>query len=176
MPKLTPPVNKEDHIQGSPTARTTLVEYGDFQCPYCGLAYPVIKNLQKEFGKKLRLVFRHFPLSNSHPMALSAAIASEAAARQERFWEMHDMIYEQQAILSPYAFIEFATELGLNMAQFKMDLQDKTLAETVESHFESGVRSGVNATPSFYINGYKYNGGYDYDSLYIAIEESLQLA
>ncbi|HKB43034.1 MAG TPA: DsbA family protein [Chitinophagaceae bacterium] len=176
MPKLTQPINKDDHIQGPANARITLVEYGDFQCPYCGMAYPIIKNIQAEFGKKLRFVFRHFPLPDAHPMALPAAIASEAAARQQRFWEMHDMIYERQSALSSYAFAEFATELDLNITQFKMDLQDEILAEIVESHFESGIRSGVNGTPSFYINGYKYNGSNDYDSLYIAIEESMQLA
>ncbi len=163
MPKLTQPINKDDHIQGPANARITLVEYGDFQCPYCGMAYPIIKNIQAEFGKKLRFVFRHFPLPDAHPMALPAAIASEAAARQQRFWEMHDMIYERQSALSSYAFAEFATELDLNI-------------KIVESHFESGIRSGVNGTPSFYINGYKYNGSNDYDSLYIAIEESMQLA
>jgi len=176
MPKLTPPVNKDDHIQGSPNARITLVEYGDFQCPNCGMAYPIIKNIQAEFGKTLRFVYRHFPLTNAHPMALPAAIASEAAARQQRFWDMHDMIFEQQRALNSYAFLAFAMELGLNITEFKMDLQDELLKEMVESHFESGVRSGVNGTPSFYINGHKYSGSYDHDSLYTAIEENMQPA
>ena len=109
-------------------------------------------------------------------MALPAAIASEAAARQQRFWDMHDMIFEHQPALNSYGLIAFAMELDLNITQFRMDLQDELLKEIVESHFESGIRSGVNGTPSFYINGHKYNGSYDHDSLYAAIEENMQPA
>jgi protein-disulfide isomerase len=119
------------------------------------------------------IVYRHFPLSEIHPYAFPAAIAAEAAARQRHFWAMHDMIFENQSVLSEYALIEFATTLRLNMTTFKADLQDPALAEKVESHFESGVRSGVNGTPSFFINGFKYNGGYDFDSLSRAIQMSM---
>jgi len=170
MPKLTPPVNKMDHIDGLPGASIELVEYGDYQCPHCAAAHPVVKEIKNAFGKDLKFVFRHFPLSTVHPMALPAAIAAEAADRQQRFWLMHDLIYENQEQLSEYALLEYAKALRLNMATFRMDLQDASLAEKVESHFESGVRSGVNGTPSFFINGYKYNGTYDYDSLFGAIE------
>lgn len=173
MAKLTPPVNKDDHIQGSPNAIITLVEYGDYQCAHCGAAYPVVKALQKELGKKLSFVFRNFPLSNIHKLALPAAIAAEAADRQRKFWEMHDIIYERQSELSEYALLEFAKEIRLDLSQFKRDLPDRSLVEKIESHFESGVRSGVNGTPSFFINGHKYNGSYDFVSLYGVLEGSL---
>ena len=168
--KLTPPVSKSDHLLGSPDALMDLVEYGDYQCPHCGLAYPMVKKIRKTFGKKLRFVYRHFPLSNVHEYALPAALAAEAANNQQRFWEMHDMIYEHQQQLNGYALLDFALELQLNMALFKMDFEDPILAEKVERDFESGVRSGVNGTPSFFITGYKYNGAYDYQSLSAAIE------
>jgi protein-disulfide isomerase len=168
--KLTPPVSKSDHLLGSPDALIELVEYGDYQCPHCGLAHPILKKIRKTFGKKLRFAFRHFPLSNVHEYALPAALAAEAADKQQRFWEMHDMIYEHQQQLNGYALLDFALDLRLNIPLFKMDIQDPLLAEKVERDFESGVRSGVNGTPSFFINGYKYNGAYDYPSLTAAIQ------
>ena len=113
--KLTPPVSKSDHLLGSPDALMELVEYGDYQCPHCGLAHPMVKNIRKTFGKKLRFVFRHFPLSNVHEYALPAALAAEAAGKQQRFWEMHDMIYEHQHQLNGYALLDFALELRLNI-------------------------------------------------------------
>lgn len=174
MPKLTPPVSNNDHIQGSPDAPITLVEYGDFQCPHCGHAYPMIKDIQKAFGKKLRLVFRHFPLTNVHEYAFAAAVASEAADKQNKFWLMHDIIFENQAALNEHAWLNFAKTLKLNIPAFKVDLQDETLSARVESDFESGVRSGVNGTPSFYINGHKYEGDYDFESLTKAIESQIE--
>ena len=169
MAKLTPPVNNEDHAQGAPDAPVTLVEYGDFQCPHCGAAHPILKQLQQMHGENLRLIFRHFPLSNSHPMAIPAAMAAEAAAKQNKFWEMHDMIFEHQNQLSPEALLKFADKLKLNMKAFEADSEDVSLAEKIDASFESGVRSGVNGTPSFFINGTKYNGGYDAASLSEAI-------
>jgi protein-disulfide isomerase len=170
MAKLTPPVNKNDHVQGSAYAAILLVEYGDYQCPHCGAAHPVVKEIQKRLGKNLSFVFRNFPLSNIHELAIPAAKAAEAAGRQNRFWQMHDMIYEHQIQLSEYALLKFAEGLRLNNIQFKRDFADKSLLEKIESDFESGMRSGVNGTPSFFINSYKYNGGYDFASLYGALE------
>ena len=170
MPRLTPPVNKNDHILGPGDGSLELVEYGDYQCPHCGAAHPVVKQIQHAFGKELTFVFRHFPLSNVHEYALPAAITAEAAARQNKFWQMHDTIFENQALLNDHAFIEFAQAIGLNISKFKMDVLDETLAEKVESHFESGVRSGVNGTPSFFINGHKYNGSYDFASMVTALQ------
>ena len=171
MSILTPPVNENDHVRGLPNARITLVEYGDFQCTTCASAYPEVREVQKVLGKELRFVFRHFPMSNIHELAFSAAVAAEAAGRQNKFWQMHDMIFERQILLSEYALLEFAEDLGLNMKTFRNDLEDNSLAEKVEYDFESGVMSGVNGTPSFYINGYKYNGPPDYSSLLNAIIE-----
>jgi protein-disulfide isomerase len=165
MPKLTPPVNKNDHIHGPVNASLELVEYGDYQCPHCGAAHPVVRQIQKKFGRHLKFVFRHFPLSNVHEYALPAAIAAEAAARQDKFWQMHDIIFENQSLLSDQAFIEFALAIGLNIPAFRMDVMDEALAEKIETNFESGVRSGVNGTPSFFINGMKYNGSFDYAPL-----------
>jgi protein-disulfide isomerase len=151
-----------------------LVEFGDYQCPHCAAAQPVIREIKKKFGRDLKFVFRHFPLSNAHPLALPAAIAAEAAARQKKFWPMHELIFENQAVLSEYALLEIAKELGLNMTQFKMDLQDASIPEKIEQHFESGVRSGVNGTPTFFINGVRHSGGYDYASLFRGIEMAMQ--
>jgi len=173
MSKLTPPVSKTDHSQGPIDALLELVEYGDFECPHCGAAYPIIKEIQREFSKKLRFIFRHFPITNAHPHAFSAAVASEAAGRQRKFWEMHDIIYEHQAELSDSSYLAFANVLGLSLTLFEQDLQDEELANKVESDFESGIRSGVNGTPSFYINGQKYQGSYDYDSMSNAIESRI---
>lgn len=173
MSKLTPPLNQQDHAQGNPDAIVTLVEYGDYQCPHCGRAYPIVKQLQKAFGRQLLFAFRHFPLSNVHEYAIPAAIAAEAAGRQDRFWEMHDMIFERQDELNDKALLKFAAALKLDLPQFKDDLPDPELADKVESNFESGVRSGVNGTPSFFINGFKYNGGFDYASLKDAIEDEM---
>lgn len=174
MAKLTPSVNKNDHIQGPPEGIVTLVEYGDYQCPHCGAAFPVVKQIQKAFAKNLRFAFRHFPLSNVHEYAFPAALAAEAAGRQGKFWEMHDMLFEQQSFLNEYALLEFAQEVGLKIPAFKMDLQDPELSEKIEADFESGVRSGVNGTPSFFINGYKYSASFDYATLAWAIEEKIR--
>lgn len=156
---LKPSVSKNDHIQGNPNAGLVIVEYGDYQCPYCGAAYPVLKELMKEFGNGIGFVFRNFPLSEMHPYAKPAAMAAEAANRQGKFWEMHDAIYEHQQNLSESFLMEVAEKLHLDMEQFKADLQSRELAEKIDSDFESGVISGVNGTPSFFVNGKKFNGG-----------------
>jgi len=173
MSQLTPAVNKNDHAEGTPDAALTFTEYGDFECPHCGAAYPVVKKLQKHFGPQLRLVFRHFPLSNAHPHAFAAAVAAEAAGRQGQFWAMHDVLFENQEQLNDRAFYAFAKSLGLDAGRFAEDMQDPALAEKVEADFESGMRSGVNGTPTFFLGRSRYNGGYDYASLRQAIEEEL---
>ncbi|WP_312900621.1 DsbA family protein [Chryseobacterium taichungense] len=156
---LKPSVNSNDHIQGNANAELVIVEYGDYQCPYCGAAYPVLKELMKEFGNQVQFVFRNFPLSEMHQYARPAALAAEAANVQGKFWEMHDAIYENQQQLNENLLTEIAEKLSLNMPQFKEDLQSSKLAEKVDSDFESGVISGVNGTPSFFVNGKKFNGG-----------------
>lgn len=156
---LKPIVNKNDHAQGNLNSDLVIVEYGDYQCPYCGAAYPVLKALIKEFGGQVKFVFRNFPLSKIHQYAKPAAIAAEAANLQEKFWEMHDAIYENQQNLNELYLFELAEKIGLDISQFKDDIQKAELEEKVDSDFESGVMSGVNGTPSFFINETKFNGG-----------------
>ena len=161
MSKLKPAVNSKDHAQGAANASVELVEYGDYQCPHCGRAYPIIKSIQKKMGGDLKFVFRNFPLAQIHPHAVKAAIAAEAAALQDKFWEMHDYIFEHQSRLNDASLINYAGHLQLNIEQFESDFSKEELAQKVDDDFESGVRSGVNGTPSFFINGEKYNGSWE---------------
>jgi protein-disulfide isomerase len=149
----------------------TLVEYGDYECPYCGEAYPIVKALQKHFKNQLRLVFRNFPLSQAHPHATHAALAAEAAAAQGKFWEMHDQLYENQSALEDEDLAGYAEALGLDRALFAQQRADAHIATRVREDFLSGVKSGVNGTPTFFINGMRYDGSYDLASLTAAIEE-----
>jgi protein-disulfide isomerase len=169
-PRLTIPVGPDDHIRGGPeTAPLTLVEYGDFECPYCGAAYPIVKEVERILGDELRSVFRNFPLGDMHPHAVGAAEAAESAAAQGRFWEMHDRLYEHQDRETTEDLIEHARVLGLDVERFKSDLQEHTYEPRIQEDFLSGVRSGVNGTPTFFINGVRHNGGYDLDSLLAAL-------
>lgn len=170
MGSLTPPVSDHDHAAGPAKAHVTLVEFGDYQCPYCGAAYPVVKQIQKTLGNKLRFVFRNFPLTESHPYALVAAEAAEAAALQGKFWEMHDMIYENQGELEPGILSEWAQSLGLDVNQLGNAIKQGLVTERIKEDRKSGIRSGVNGTPCFFINGVRYDGSADYDSLLEALE------
>lgn len=156
--RLTPPVSERDHVAGPDDAPITLVEYGDYECPSCGMAYPIVKAVQRELGTKLRFVFRYFPLAEIHPHARHAAQAAEAAAAQGRFWEMHDLIFEHQRALEDRDLIRYAEMLGLDAARIAGELEDGTYAKRVRDDFRSGVRSGVNGTPTFFINGERYEG------------------
>jgi len=158
---LKPTVSDKDHIQGNQNAPIELVEYGDYQCPHCGRAYPILKNIQEKMGKNLKFVFRNFPLSEIHPNAFNAALAAEAAALQQKFWEMHDMLFENQEYLETENLLLYAKKIGLNMARFTGDIQKENLVDKVEADLESGVRSGVNGTPSFFVNGIKYEGSWE---------------
>ena len=158
MTQLTPAVNGNDNSTGNQAAPIELVEYGDYECPYCGRAYPMVKDIQQQLGKDLRFVFRNFPLAKIHPHAFTAAVATEAAALQNRFWEMHDIIFENQSTLEPEDLFLFAGQLGLDLERFKNDFQQQPLIDKVEKDFESGLRSGVNRTPTFFINGQKFEG------------------
>jgi protein-disulfide isomerase len=152
-------VNYDDHIQGDLSAAIVLVEYGDFQCPHCGNAYSIIKKIQKEFGPGLAFVFRHFPMTEVHFYARQAAIAAEAAGLQDKFWAMHDIIYENQDKLSTAGLSNFAKKIGLNMDRYKRDIHDENLEIKVDTAFEGGARSGVNFTPTFFLNGTRFEGG-----------------
>jgi len=161
---LAVPVSSHDHVQGNAHAVVTLVEYGDFQCPACGAAYPLVKQLQHRYAGNLRFVFRHFPLSQAHPCAQMAAELAEAAAVEGRFWAMHDWLYENQDDWAPRG------SAGLEAGVRALELDEQALAATlrnpdIDAHirrdFMGGVRSGVNGTPSFYVNGYLYQGDFD---------------
>jgi protein-disulfide isomerase len=169
---LTPPLSARDHIQGSPEASIVLVEYGDYECPYCGEAYPVVKEPQQRLKGKLSFVFRNFPLANAHPHAEFAAEAAEAAAGQGKFWEMHDVLYENQQALEPENLIEYGSALGLDMHRFTKEMNEHLYAPRVREDFRSGVRSGVNGTPTFFINGVRHNGSYDLRSMLTALKEA----
>jgi protein-disulfide isomerase len=163
--QLTLSVSERDHIQGPATAPITLVEYGDYECPYCGEAYPIVRQLQQELGERLRFVFRNFPLTTAHPHAQSAAEAAETAAAQDSFWEMHDLLFENQEKLDEADLIRYASKLALNLSRFKSELSAHTHAARVREDFMSGVRSGVNRTPTFFINGGRHDGSFDFDTL-----------
>ena len=175
MAKLKPPVSAQDHMKGDSHATVVLVEYGDFQCPHCGAAFPIVNQIEKDYKDKLAFVFRHFPLAESHPYAQAAAVASEAAAKQGKFWEMHSLIFRNQDQLGLEMLLALAESLKLDMKTFQHDFKDPALFKKVEDSFESGIISGVNGTPSFYINGTKYNGSYDYESMTQAIEHALSV-
>jgi protein-disulfide isomerase len=171
-PRLTLPVGPRDHAQGSPDAAVTLVEYGDYECPYCGAASPIVKQLQKEMSRNLRFVFRNFPLGNMHPHAPLAAEAAEAAGAQGVFWEMHDTLYEHQDALGKNDLIGYARRLGIGGPEFATALSNHTFTERVREDFMSGVRSGVNGTPTFYINGVRHNGSYELGVLLEALQSA----
>ena len=151
--------NKNDHIQGELTAEIVLVEYGDYQCPHCRNAFGIIKKIQEELGSKMAYIFRHFPVTESHFYARQAAIAAEAAGLQDKYWAMHDIIYEQQDKLSTAGLLDFAKKIDLDIARFRRDIKDEKLANRVDDDFEGGARSGVNFTPTFFINGTRFEGG-----------------
>jgi len=164
MSQLKPPVGPDDHTQGPVDAAIVLVEYGDFECPYCGEAYPELKAVQKAMGDSLCFAFRNFPLSNAHPHAERAAEFAEAAATIDRFWEMHDLLYENQQALDDRSLVGYATQLGFSKALIESALGGE-FATRVRRDFTSGVRSGVNGTPSLFVNGQRYDGPRNADSL-----------
>lgn len=166
-----PTFNKDyDHYQGCPFAPIELIQYGDFQCEYCAEAYPVIKWLQDSFGELLKFVYRHYPIPTRHPLSLEAAVATEAAALQGKFWHMHDMIYENQKYLTRTCFSEFAREIDLDVKAFEDCREYRKLHRKVICDFETGVKSGVDSTPTFFILGVRYHGFDDFNSLYSAIQ------
>jgi protein-disulfide isomerase len=172
MSRLRIAISESDHKTGNLNAGISLVEYGDFECSHCGAAHPLVKRLLEQYGQDILFVFRHFPLQEMHPMAMMAAVAAEAAGRQGKFWEMHDQIYEDQENLSGDNILYHAKTIGLDLQQFAEDWKDEELERRVEQDMEGGIRSGVNGTPSFFLNGTKLDS-YDetYESLAGAIED-----
>ncbi|MGI0090829.1 MAG: DsbA family protein [Nitrososphaerales archaeon] len=176
-PKLTLPVSEgRDHIEGGSKAKVTLVEYGDYQCPYCGQAYPIVKKVQEKYKNRLRFVFRNFPLTEIHPRAEFGAEMAEASGAQGKFWDMHDYIYVNQASLNN-------EDLFLGFAKSKLSLDEDKISREVDKHFYSpriredflsGVRSGVNGTPTFFLNDRRHDGSYEFNSLTDAVDSLLR--
>ncbi len=170
---LTRPVGKLDHRRGPETAPVTVVEYGDYECPYCGKAYPIVKEIERRLGDRLRFVFRNFPLTQSHPHAEHAAEAAEAAAAQEKFWEMHDSLFEHQRALDDAHLVQYAVALHLDKETFVREMTEHVHTNRVHEDFLSGVRSGVNGTPTFFINGVRHDDSYEMETLLAAIEAAM---
>jgi protein-disulfide isomerase len=164
--KLTVPVNiGSDHIRGSVNAPLNIVEYGDYECPYTAAAYPIVKEIMSQFGDdKISFVFRNFPLNDIHPHAQNAAEAAEAAAAQNKFWEMHDYLFEHHKVLDYSHLLEYAKKVGLDIERFKKDRSRHAYASLIEESLKSGVDSGVEGTPTFFINGTRYEGSWDLET------------
>ncbi len=160
MTQLHPDVSATDHSEGPADAPVTLVEYGDYECPHCGRAHPIVKAIQQAMGDSLRFVFRNFPLAEIHPHASTAAQAAEAVAHggPAAFWWMHDAIFEHQNHLDIASLLKYATAAGADADAVRQAIDRGTLVERVNSDFMSGVRSGVNGTPTFFVNGHRYDG------------------
>lgn len=176
MSMLKVPVSSADHVQGPDGAVVTLLEYGDYECPFCKMAYPVVKRLQKHFGARLRFVFRNFPLRELHPHAQAAAETAEFAAVHGKFWEMHDLLYENQERLGDALLFELAEDLKLPAEELTQALESGRFTARVRADFGSGVRSGVNGTPTFFINGLRHDGPKEFPELLAAVEEAAEWA
>jgi protein-disulfide isomerase len=155
------PVGPRDHAQGPADAPVTLVEYGDFECPHCGRAYPMVKEIQERMGSNLRFVFRHFPLTQIHINAEHAAESTEAAAQHGKFWPMHDLLFENQANLENPQLIAYGESLGIDPEWLSQALSEGRFQPRVREQFLSGVKSGVNGTPTFFVNGSRYDGPWE---------------
>jgi protein-disulfide isomerase len=162
---LTPPIGPRDHTEGPATAPVTLVEYGDFECPHCGMAYGILKEVRTRLGHRLRFVFRNFPIPDSHPHAIHAAEAAEAAGAQGKFWEMHDTLFVHQKKLLDRYLVDYAQAIGLDLERFERDMTSHAYATRVQDDVTSGIESGVRGTPTFFINGHKYRESWDVDTL-----------
>lgn len=172
--KPTLPIEGRDHIQGSIKAPVALVEYGDYQCPFCGQAYPMVKAVQKGMGDRLCFAFRNFPLANMHPHAEHAAEAAEAAGAQGRFWEMHDLLFENQGALDDTDLEEYASTLGLDSQRLIEEVRAGAHTARIREDFRGGARNGVNGTPTFFINGERYDSELSEEALFEALIESAE--
>jgi len=173
-PALVLPVGPRDHAKGPANAPVTLVEYGDYECPHCGRAHPIVRSIQHALGERLRFVFRNFPLTEAHPNAENAAEAAEAAGAQGKFWEMHDELFDHQDALEPPDLVTYAERLGLDADAVGAAVEHHNDAERVREDFMSGGRGGVNGTPTFFLNGKRYDGEWDRRHLLAAIEQIIQ--
>jgi len=167
--RLSAPITSDDHVQGPIDAAVTLVQYGDYECPYTRMSRHSVHQLQREYPDRLRFVFRHFPLEAIHPRARSAATAAEAAGAQTDFWTMHDYLFEHQKALAESDLHRYALELRLDGGRFEHDRRSSRVRERVERDLASGEAGGVQGTPTFYVNGIRHDGSYDVDSLRSAV-------
>lgn len=173
MSALTPPVSAEDHVDGPERGELELVMYGDFQCPYCTAAYPIVHRIRDQMAGGLLFAFRHFPLREIHPEAERAAEAAEAAAAQGAFWQMHDRMYESRGALSREDLVGYAAELGLDSERVAAELDSEVHRPRVQRDLDSGIASGVTGTPAFFIGGRLHRGSFDAQSLRAALETSV---
>ena len=169
--ELSAPVTERDHVRGSLDAPVVLVEYGDYECPYCGRAYWVINELLGQLGDQLAFVFRNFPVTEIHPRAEAVAEALEAAGGQGRFWEMHDWFYEHQHQLEGLDLEDHATAIGLDLDLWKQEVRERAYRDRVNEDLETGRQSGVSGTPTFFMNGVRHTGDYEVGSMLAAIQE-----
>jgi protein-disulfide isomerase len=170
---LTPPVGDGDHIRGAETAAVTVVQYGDFECPFCGEAYRIVRELERRYEGRVRFVFRHFPLPQVHPYAQRAAEVAEAAAAQGKFWQMHDYLFEHQPSLAVPDLLRYASDLGLDVGLIRDELDERVYRDRVLADVASGEQSGVPGTPGFFVNGRFMDQGWDLRTLLAAIEAEL---
>lgn len=175
MSRLNPPLGPGDHMLGDPDAPVTLVEYGDYECPYCGRAHNALEEVLRRMGSEVLYAYRHFPLAEVHPHALAAAQAAEAAGAQGKFWPMHDMLFENQDALEYADLLRYADALELDVERFASDLANHTHLEKVKSDFHSGVRSGVNGTPTFFIDGVRFDGKWAPDTLIAGLRNAIRM-
>ena len=169
--RLKNSVTEWDHASGAASAPVTLLEYGNFECIYCGQAYPVIKQVRKLLGDDLRFVFRHFPVQQTHPHSLRAATAAEAAGAQGKFWEMHDQLFMHQQQLEDQHLFRYAKRIGLDAERFTLDMTENTLASKIEADYDRSLfDEHITGTPTFYINGLRWTGAVDVAPLLAAIK------
>ena len=171
---LAVPVSERDHSQGLTTAPVTLVQYGDYECPYTRQSTWVVQAIQQQLGDQLRFVYRNFPLTEIHPHALHAAFAAEAAAAQGKFWQLHDYIFHHQHTLADADLAKFAEAVGLDMQQYARDMTEQRALARIEEDVEGGLRSGVQGTPTFFINGVMYRDSWEHDTLLAALQAASQ--
>jgi protein-disulfide isomerase len=169
-PDLTVPVQPTDHLLGDAHAPVTIVEYGDFECPNCKQAAPAVKLLLERFAGRVRAVYRHFPLEEVHPHALAAAQAAECASGQGKFWQMHDLLFENQSHLKTQQLHSYAQSLGLDMARYTAEMDDEVYLQRIREHMQGAHRSGVRGTPTFFINGRLQDVSFGIRALFDAVE------
>jgi protein-disulfide isomerase len=173
-PDLAIPVSAVDHVLGAEHSPVTVVEYGDFECPICKQAAPAVKLVLERFGARIRFVFRHFPVESAHPHAMHAAQAAEAAGGQGKFWQMHDLLFDNQRHLKMAHLREYAQRLDLDMPRFIAEMDDEIYLQRIREHMAGGTRSHVRGTPTFFINGVIHDVSFGMHALMEGVEAALK--